>query len=147
MERINIVISTDGACSGNPGPGGWAAVLRFGDNVLEISGYDPATTNNRMELKAIIEAAKVLKKPCNVTVRTDSKYVCNNAALVREHVANGWRTKAGARCANYDMWQELLDVGLKGKHKFQCVHTKAHSGDPDNERCDFLAKEEIKAHR
>ena len=144
MDRMNIIISTDGACSCNPGPGGYAAVLRYGERMKEISGYEPQTTNNRMELRAIIEAVKILKKPCNIIVRTDSKYVCTGMANSKEWCKNGWKTKSGARCANYDMWQELTAIGAKGHHKFQGLYVEGHSGDKDNERCDFLAKEQIR---
>lgn len=144
MERMDVIISTDGACSGNPGPGGYAAILRFGQLSKEIVGSDPRTTNNRMELKAVIEAVKVLKKPCNVVIRTDSQYICNGIACAKERSQNGWKTKTGARCANAEMWQELTDLGRTGKHHFQYVYVKGHSGDSDNERCDMLAKQQIR---
>lgn len=147
MERIDVILSTDGACSGNPGPGGYCAVLRFGDKVKEIAGYDPQTTNNRMELKAVIEGVRALKKPCSVVIHTDSQYICNGIACAKERSQNGWRTKTGARCANSDMWQELNEIGKAGKHHFQYLYIKGHSGDSDNERCDFLAKEQIRLHR
>ena len=143
MERLNVIISTDGSCKGNPGPGGYGAVLRFGEHSKEISGFDPQTTNNRMELTAVIEAVKLLKKPCNVIIRTDSMFVCNGIANAKERSLNGWRTKTGARCANTDLWQELHNLGVKGKHHFQYLWVKGHTGDKDNERCDILAKEQV----
>ena len=147
MERFNIIISTDGACSCNPGPGGYAAVLRFGEHKKEIVGYEPRTTNNKMELRAVIEAAKALKKPSNVVFRVDSKYICTGMANAKEWCKNGWRTKSGAKCANVELWQELFEVGKVGKHKFQALWVKGHDGDADNDRCDFLAKEQIRIHQ
>lgn len=147
MERMNVVISTDGACSGNhlPGkhPGGYAAVLRFGEHVKEISGYEEMTTNNRMELKALLEAIKLLKKPCDVTARTDSNYICNGIACAKERSQNGWRTKTGARIQNPDLWIELHEVATKGHHHIRYEKVAAHAGDADNERCDQLAKAAI----
>lgn len=140
MVRMNIVISTDGSCTGNPGPGGYAAILRFGEHVKEVCGHEDKTTNNRMELRAVIEAVKVLKKPCDITIRTDSKYVCTGIANAKEWCQRGWRTKSGARCANHDMWQILHDLGKEGHHHYRYEKVKGHSGDPDNERCDILAK-------
>lgn len=147
MERMNIIISTDGACSGNPGPGGYCGILRFGEHEKTVVGYEEKTTNNRMELRAVIEAVKVLKKPCNIVIRTDSMYICNGIACAKERSQNGWRTKTGARCANSDLWQELNDLGKAGKHRFQYLHVDGHSGDKDNEECDRLAKEQIKLHK
>jgi len=147
MDRTQIIISTDGACSGNPGPGGYAAILRFGNHVKTVVGYAEQTTNNRMELKAVIEAVKSLKKPCVITVQTDSQYICNGIANAKERQENGWRTKTGARCANFDMWQELADLKKAGKHRFQYLYVKGHSGHPDNEECDRLAKEQIALNR
>lgn len=146
ITRIDVVISTDGACKGNPGPGGYACVLRYKDRKHEISGYEPATTNNRMELRAVIEAVRKLKKPCNVLIRTDSHYVCTGLANAREWCRNGWRTKSGAKAKNDDLWQELTEVGTKGHHKFSFQYVPGHSGDEDNERCDALAKEQIRLH-
>lgn len=144
MERMNVVISTDGACKGNPGPGGYAAILRFGEHSKEVVGSEPRTTNNRMELKAVIEAVRILKKPCHVIIRTDSQYICNGIACAKEREQNGWKTKTGARCANAEMWQELTNIGREGKHRFEYLYVKGHSGDKDNERCDALAKAQIK---
>lgn len=145
INRIKVTLSTDGACSGNPGPGGYACVLRCGNNVKEISGYNPKTTNNRMELTAVIEGVKVLKKPCIITVRTDSQYVCNGIANAKERSQNGWHTKSGAKCANSDLWMELQRLRDAGNHRFQYLKVEGHSGDKDNERCDRLAKNRILA--
>lgn len=147
MDRMQVVISTDGACSGNPGPGGYAGILRFGPHTKTVVGYEDRTTNNRMELKAVIEAVRILKKPCVVTVQTDSQYICNGIANAKEREENGWRTKTGARCANFEMWQELAALKRAGKHKFQYLYVKGHSGHPDNEECDRLAKEQIALNR
>lgn len=144
MNRIDVTISTDGACSGNPGPGGYAAILRIGDHFKEIAGYEPRTTNNRMELRAVIEGVKALKKPCNVTVCVDSAYVCVGMSNCKDWCRNGWKTKSGAKAANSDLWQELTEIGKAGGHHFSYLKVKGHSGNPDNERCDFLAKEQIR---
>lgn len=143
MERISVVITTDGACSGNPGPGGWASILRCQGHKKIVTGRDPQTTNNRMELRAVIEATKVLKVPCMITIRTDSQYVINGIAAAPVRSQNGWKTKTGARCANVDLWQELAEVREKGNHRFQTLYVKGHTGDPDNEECDMLAKQQI----
>lgn len=145
--KKNIIVSTDGACSGNPGPGGYAAILRFGEHEKVITGYEPDTTNNKMELMALIEATKALKMPCNILVRTDSKYVYTGIQNAKEWQANGWKTKSGAKCANYELWQMLAEVKEAGDHKFQCLHIAGHSGDEDNERCDKLAREQIRMHK
>lgn len=146
IERLDVTISTDGACSGNPGPGGYAAILRFGSHEKVVRGFEKQTTNNRMELRAVIEATRALKKPCNIVVRTDSQYVCTGLANIKDWYKNNWHTKSGARCANYDLWQELTEVKAAGKHKFQFVHVKGHDTDRDNNRCDWIAKEQIQLH-
>jgi ribonuclease HI len=144
MTRFEVTISTDGSCSGNPGPGGYAAILRFGEHSKEIVGNSDRTTNNRMELQAVIEAVRTLKHPCNVTIRTDSRYVCTGIANAKEWCANGWKTKSGAKCANADMWKVLADIRSAGDHRLRYEYVEGHSGDPDNERCDKLAKEQVK---
>ena len=146
MERMNVIISTDGACSGNPGPGGYAAKLRFGEHSKEISGYESRTTNNRMELRAVIEGMAVLKKPCTITIRTDSQIVCNAIANLEAMPAAEWKTKTGARRANVDLLKQMLDVKHAGNHELFYVHVEGHNGDEDNERCDLLAKQEIRNH-
>lgn len=146
MERTNIVIATDGACSGNPGPGGYAAKLRFGENWKEISGFESRTTNNRMEIRACIEGVRILKKPCKIKVRTDSQILCNAIANLDKRASNGWRTKTGAKCANIDLLQQLYTLKTEGDHEIFYEYVEGHSGDPDNERCDELAKEQIRLH-
>lgn len=146
MERTSIVMATDGACSGNPGPGGYAAKLRFGENWKEISGYESRTTNNRMEIRACVEGIRILKKPCNVKVRTDSQVLCNAIANLDKRANNGWKTKTGAKCSNIDLLQQLYNLKKDGNHEIFYEYVPGHSGDPDNERCDELAKEEIRLH-
>lgn len=146
MNKPNVIISTDGACSGNPGPGGYAAKLRFGQNAKEVAGFESQTTNSRMELRAVIEGMLVLKKPCSITIRTDSQMVCNAIANLEEMPAKGWMTKTGARRANCDLLQQMLKVKHDGNHDLFYQHIKGHDGDPDNERCDVLAKEQIQIH-
>lgn len=137
----NIEIYTDGACSGNPGKGGWGAVLVYKGIEKEIFGGSPETTNNRMELTAVIEALKCLKEPCNVTVTTDSKYVCDaiNKGWVYSWEKNNWKKSDKKPALNVDLWKELLH--LLDKHKVEFVWVKGHNGHPYNERCDKLAVE------
>lgn len=145
MDKRTVIISTDGACSGNPGPGGYAAVLRIGGYVKELSGYEPnRTTNNKMELKAVIEAISKVHKPCDITIRSDATQVVNAIAILDEMPANGWKTKTGARRVNYDLLQQLYQLKTENGHVLHSVHVKGHSGDPDNERCNLLAQTAIK---
>lgn len=143
MKRFEVVIYTDGSCKGNPGPGGYAAVIKCNGHEKVITGSETVTTNNRMELRALIEATRALKKPCDITVMTDSQYVCTGLANAKEWCNRNWRTRSGAKCANFDMWQELTDLKSKGGHKFHFQHIKGHAGDPENERCDGLARAAI----
>ncbi len=135
----HVEIYTDGACSGNPGKGGWAAVLVYKGTEKEISGGEKETTNNRMELTAVIEALKCLKEPCNVTLTTDSKYVCDaiNKCWVYSWKKNGWKKADKKPALNVDLWEQLLDV--LGKHNVEFVWVKGHNGHKYNERCDELA--------
>ena len=151
-KRYTITITTDGACSGNPGPGGYAAILRVGTNRKEVFGYVAPTekerpTNNRMELKAVVEAVKILKSPCDITFRTDSQYICTGIANLKGWSENNWCKKTGGRCANDDLWKELLSLKTAGKHSFQYLHVDGHAGDPDNEECDRIAKNQIRLGR
>lgn len=142
MKKIEIY--TDGACSGNPGKGGWAAVLVYGSKEKEISGSDKNTTNNRMELTAVIQALKALKEPCEVTLTTDSKYVCDaiNKKWVYSWKKNNWKKSDKKPALNVDLWQELLE--LLNNHTVNFVWVKGHDGHKYNERCDRLAVEEYK---
>lgn len=137
--KVNIY--TDGACSGNPGPGGWGTILVCGSNEKEMSGGEPNTTNNRMELTAVIEGLAALKRRCDVTVTTDSKYVVD--AIVqgwaKKWQAKGWMRSANEPAKNPDLWQRLLD--LLEQHDVTFVWVKGHAGHPYNERCDRLAVE------
>ena len=140
MKSINIY--TDGACSGNPGPGGWGAVLVYNGIEKQLSGGEKNTTNNRMELTAVIEALKALKEPCNVTLTTDSKYVCD--AINKEWVVgwqrNNWRKADKKPALNVDLWEQLLEL-LK-IHNVEFVWVKGHNGHKYNEICDRLAVSE-----
>ncbi|MBQ7129127.1 MAG: ribonuclease HI [Clostridia bacterium] len=137
MKKIEIF--TDGACSGNPGPGGWGAVLRYNGVEKELSGGEKQTTNNKMELTAVIMALSALKEPCEVTLTTDSKYVCDSITKgwVYSWQKNNWRKSDKKPALNADLWQKLLLL-LK-KHKVDFVWVKGHAGHPENERCDKLA--------
>ena len=134
-----IEIFTDGACSGNPGPGGWAAILRFNGIEKELSGGEKDTTNNRMELTAVIKALEALRYPCNVKLTTDSKYVCDaiNQKWVYGWRDNNWRKKDKKPALNLDLWQQLLS--LLEKHNVEFIWVKGHNDHPENERCDKLA--------
>lgn len=143
MERMAVEIYTDGACSGNPGPGGYAAILVCKGHEKEISGYESRTTNNRMEIRAAIEALKKLKKPCDVVINTDSQILINAIANLDDMPAKGWKTKTGAKRANCDLLQALYAVKHDNNHQVRYNHVKGHSGDKYNERCDALAKTQI----
>lgn len=137
MKKINIY--TDGACSGNPGKGGWGAILVYKNNEKEISGGSNDTTNNRMELTAVIEALKLLKEPCEVTLTTDSKYVCDavTKGWVYSWKSNGWKKSDKKPALNIDLWEKLLT--LLEIHNVTFNWVKGHNGHPYNERCDKLA--------
>ena len=134
-----VEIFTDGACSGNPGAGGWGVVLRFGVHEKELSGGEAHTTNNRMELTAVIEGLKALKEPCEVKLTTDSKYVCDsiNKKWIYGWQKKGWIKSDGKPALNVDLWEQLLP--LLEKHQVTFVWVKGHAGHPENERCDRLA--------
>ena len=138
-----VIIYTDGACSGNPGPGGWAAILIYGDNKKEISGGSPETTNNIMELTAILEGLKALKVDCEVEVYSDSAYSVNafNQGWIYNWMKKGWKTASGEPVKNKEIWQELYS--LTQKHKVTFNKVKGHSDDELNNRCDELARGEI----
>jgi ribonuclease HI len=137
-----VVIYTDGACSGNPGPGGWGAILRSGDTEKELFGGDPATTNNRMELMAAIQALEALKRPAAVTLYTDSKYVHDGITKwINGWQRNGWKTSAKQPVKNGDLWQRLVEA--RDGHDVTWKWVKGHAGDPGNERADELARRGI----
>ena len=135
-----VTLYTDGACKGNPGPGGWGALLQMGDIEKELFGGEAATTNNRMELTAVIEGLAALKRPCEVTVYLDSQYVRQGITeWIHGWKARGWRTAAKAPVKNVDLWQKLDDVVSHGGHTFDWQWVKGHAGNPGNERADALA--------
>ena len=140
----DILMYTDGACSGNPGPGGWGAVLRYNGKIREMSGFEADTTNNRMELTAVIEALSALKEKCSVMLCTDSKYVADAITLgwARSWQRNGWKKADKKPALNSDLWEKLLS--LLDAHLVRIVWVKGHAGHPENERCDTLAVEAIK---
>ena len=138
MKKVTIY--TDGACSGNPGPGGWGAILMYGDNKKELSGGEISTTNNRMELISVISALEALKEPCEVKLYTDSQYVANavNLGWLESWQIKGWKRKGG-ELKNIDLWMKL--VSLLEKHKVIFEWVKGHSDNEYNNRCDELAVE------
>ena len=142
MEKV--IIYTDGACSGNPGPGGWAAVLMYKENKKEISGAIKNTTNNIMELTAVVEALKTLKFPCKVDLYSDSSYVINafEKKWIFGWIKNNWKTSSKEPVKNKEIWQELYD--LTKVHKVNFIKVKGHSDNVWNNRCDELAREAIK---
>ncbi|MBQ6267781.1 MAG: ribonuclease HI [Clostridia bacterium] len=138
-EKKQVDIFTDGACAGNPGPGGWGAILRYGAHEMELSGGAAETTNNRMELTAVIEALKKLKYPCRITIYTDSRYVADAflQGWIWNWVRKGWVKADKKPVLNPELWQELL--ALLRDHDYTFVWVKGHAGHPENERCDALA--------
>ena len=143
-ERMpEIEIYTDGACSGNPGPGGWAAIIKHGDKVEELWGFDPETTNNRMELTPVIEALKRLKRPSRISIYTDSRYLKEGiTSWIDKWQKKGWKTAAGTPVKNIDLWQALLE--LVRHHDIEWHWIPGHSNHPENSRCDELARKAIK---
>ncbi|MGI9361053.1 MAG: ribonuclease HI [Parasphingorhabdus sp.] len=141
MSDLSFVeIATDGACKGNPGPGGWGALIRYGDKELEISGGEMNTTNNRMELRAAIEALNILKRPCRVKLSIDSTYVKDGITKwVFNWQKNGWKTAARKPVKNADLWQDLVEAVKR--HDIEWHWVKGHNGDADNERADILASD------
>ncbi|MBJ7418783.1 MAG: ribonuclease HI [Rhodoferax sp.] len=136
-----IVIYTDGACKGNPGPGGWGALLRAADGAeKELCGGEPDTTNNRMEMMAVIEALSALKRPCHVILFVDSQYVLKGMTeWLHGWKAKGWRTAAKQPVKNVDLWQRLDALVHQSEHRIEWQWVKGHAGDPGNERADALA--------
>ena len=139
-ELTKVEIATDGACKGNPGPGGWGAVIRSGTSERDLSGGEKLTTNNRMELTAAIEGLNALKRPCHVTLSTDSRYVMDGLTKwIKGWQKNGWKTAAKQPVKNADLWQALLDAAKP--HRIEWLWVKGHAGHPDNERADKLASD------
>ena len=139
VERKQVTMYTDGACTGNPGPGGYGTVLIYGERRNELSAGYRLTTNNRMELTAVIEGLRKLRIPCDVTVFSDSKYVVDavNEGWVKRWRANDWKRNKKESAVNADLWARLLN--LTAEHNVEFRWVKGHSGDPENERCDQLA--------
>jgi len=134
-----VYLYTDGACSGNPGPGGYGAILKYGDFVKEISGGEAETTNNRMELTAVIKGLEALKEQCNVVLTSDSKYVLDGLTQgwAEKWKQNGWMRTKKDKALNPDLWERLLE--LTNYHQMQYNWVKGHDGHPENERCDQMA--------
>lgn len=144
----DIHIYTDGACKGNPGPGGWGVLLKSGDTEKELFGGEPNTTNNRMELTAVIEGLAALKRPCEVTVFLDSEYVRKGITeWIHGWKAKGWRTSTKQPVKNAELWQQLDALVAGGGHKIIWRWVKGHSGDPGNERADALANRGVELAR
>jgi len=136
MKKVQLI--TDGACIGNPGPGGWACILRYGDHKKEMWGSEPHTTNNRMELRAAVEGLRALKEGCAVEVVTDSQYLRNGITeWIHGWKRNGWRTKSKSPVVNQDLWKALDEQNER--HNTQWSWTKGHASHADNNRCDELA--------
>lgn len=142
MPEGRVAVFTDGACRGNPGPGGWGAVLRFGDRERELFGGENPTTNNRMELMAVIQALEALKRPCSVDVTTDSQYVKNGiTSWIHQWKRNGWKTAARQPVKNADLWRRLDEAAAR--HQVAWHWVRGHTGHPENERADRLANRGI----
>lgn len=145
MTETSVTIYTDGSSLGNPGPGGWGAILIWADAKKELSRGYVETTNNRMEIRGVLHALEHLTRPCTVHVHTDSRYVCDaiSKKWIASWIKNGWLTSAKKPVKNRDLWEQLLP--LLHKHKVLFHWVKAHDGQPENERCDELAKNAAKA--
>ena len=144
MKKSEVIIYTDGACSGNPGPGGWGALLRYQEQEKELSGGEPQTTNNRMEMMAVIQAIKAIKKPCVLKIHSDSALIINamTKGWIESWQSKGWKKADKKPVENQDLWLELLAV-MQG-HEVEWIKVKGHAGIPDNERVDQLAVEAAK---
>lgn len=141
--KKEVTVYTDGACSKNPGPGGWAAVLKFGEHIREVSGGERQTTNQRMEIQAVVEALQALKESCHVKIHSDSAYVvnCIKQKWYVNWQKNGWRNSKGEPVQNKDLWEALLSA--MQRHRVEFVKVKGHAGVAWNERCDELARAAI----
>ncbi len=139
-----IEIYTDGACKGNPGPGGWGVLLKHGTTEKELFGGEPSTTNNRMEMMAVIQALTALKKPCDITLYLDSQYVLKGITeWIPGWKAKGWRTAAKQPVKNVDLWQQLDQLVQESGHRIDWRWVRGHNGDPGNERADALANQGV----
>ena len=145
MKEVELF--TDGACSGNPGPGGWGVILRYQGHERELSGGEAHTTNNRMELTAVIEGLSALKEPCTVRLCSDSRYVVDaiEKGWAKSWQRNGWRKADKSPAQNADLWERLLT--LLDRHQVTLCWVRGHQGHPENERCDRLAVAEVQTHR
>ena len=143
----DVLIYTDGACSGNPGPGGWAAVLQYGPHERVVSGAEPETTNNRMELRAALEALRALHEPCRVALHTDSAYLARafNEGWLKNWQRNGWKNSKKKPVENRDLWEALLEQ--TARHRVRFIKVKGHADDPLNNRVDGLAVAAMNAFR
>ena len=142
MKKVEIY--TDGACKGNPGPGGWGALIKYGGHEKEISGGDPETTNNRMELQAAISALNILIEPCQIALYTDSKYVCEGITKwVKGWQRNGWKNASKQPVRNADLWHDLIEASAR--HEIEWRWVKGHAGNEGNERADTLASNAAEA--
>lgn len=141
MKKVEIY--TDGSCLGNPGPGGWCAILKIGEHEKVLKGGDYETTNNIMELSAVCGALDALKKPCDVTVYSDSQYVCNafNNGWIENWKKNGWKNSKKEPVANHLLWNFILQIIRDGKHNVSFVWVKGHAENEYNNRCDVIARE------
>jgi ribonuclease HI len=141
-KEMKVVIYTDGACSGNPGPGGWGSVLLYNGHRRELSGSDAETTNNRMEMMAVIQALETLQRPCHVHIHTDSVYVMKGMTeWIEQWKKRGWKTAAKKPVKNVELWQRLEQA--VGRHHAEWTWVKGHSGIPENERADELATQAV----
>ncbi|MHB1397716.1 MAG: ribonuclease HI [Trichloromonadaceae bacterium] len=144
-QTVGEIVS-DGACSGNPGPGGWGTILRSGSQLRELSGYSPQTTNNRMEMLGAISGLEALKRPCRVRVTTDSQYLVKGMTeWIHGWQKKGWKNSKKEEVLNRDLWERLLE--LSRKHQVEWAWVRGHAGHPENERCDELARAAISAGR
>lgn len=138
MKRVELF--TDGACKGNPGPGGWGAILRMGQHEKELSGHDPATTNNRMEMTAVIRGLNALTEPCHVALHTDSRYVIDGMTKwVQGWKRKGWVNASKQPVRNADLWHDLIEAA--GRHRIDWIWVRGHDGHVENERADRLASD------
>jgi len=147
VQYPRVEIYTDGACSGNPGPGGWAAVLIYGRKRKEIQGYEPAATNQRMELQAAIAALNSLKVPCRVRLHSDSAYLVNafQQGWLAKWIRNGWQTSRKTPVENRDLWEQIYSLSMK--HQIEWIKVPGHADNPENNRCDQLARAAIEQGR